>query len=444
MNQIRLYVTIVIASLLAAYDCSAHSLLKGSVMHSPSKFAVLLGDTERDTIPINADGSFLFDKPLTSPGLYTFMVPGVRLYQSLWIERGKLNELTVDAEDLEHADLKGDAVKEAEFINTQIRKFNLSSISQCTTFKDFMSLWQKAADSLAVASKALGNPVFAKYVNDYAARHVERSAYQFMDMLVKAGRPVTDDKDFTEYMQAIDVNDISNMNDNLTFHYLRWKSLCRKDMASPNYYAMLKVLSDEVSSQEVRDEYGFRLLRMYLTSTPVSSQSEEVYKLANGIASERTQKRMQQFYLNTVRPAGSLIQDFDLLDTANQKHSFHKICDRPVVYIDIWSTWCGPCCKEIPYVAKLVERYKDRKDIKFVSISIDKNLNDWKKFLDKHHPAWEQYVVPKDEQDAFLKRFAINGIPRFMVIDSQSRIVNLNTTRPSAAETITYLDSLLK
>ena len=43
-----------------------------------------------------------------------------------------------------------------------------------------------------------------------------------------------------------------------------------------------------------------------------------------------------------------------------------------VVYLDLWASWCGPCLKEIPYLNRLSERFKDKK-VAFVSISIDTN-----------------------------------------------------------------------
>ena len=44
------------------------------------------------------------------------------------------------------------------------------------------------------------------------------------------------------------------------------------------------------------------------------------------------------------------------------------------VFLNIWATWCGPCVKEMPSIARLAEdpRLKD-KGIAFVCVSIDES-----------------------------------------------------------------------
>lgn len=92
--------------------------------------------------------------------------------------------------------------------------------------------------------------------------------------------------------------------------------------------------------------------------------------------------------------------DFEMMTPEGKMLKFSEVWGK-VVYIDIWSTWCGPCCEEIPYVAKLVEHYKDNPEIEFISISLDKNLKDWRNFLESHQSEWKQFVIPEKQQRTF-------------------------------------------
>ena len=111
-------------------------------------------------------------------------------------------------------------------------------------------------------------------------------------------------------------------------------------------------------------------------------------------------------------------------------------------YIDFWATWCGPCCKEIPFLEKLVSRYKGNSRLRFVSISVDENKEAWLKKLAADKPAWAQYNIPKAEQNACNEAYGISGIPRFMVFDKQGKMLVASAKRPSDEEIKTFFDSL--
>ena len=68
-------------------------------------------------------------------------------------------------------------------------------------------------------------------------------------------------------------------------------------------------------------------------------------------------------------------------------------------------------------------------------------MKNWKSFLDKSdHKGWKQYLIPPAGRDAFLKQLAINGIPRFMVVDKDGYILDANAPRPSSDGILPYLD----
>ncbi|WP_272151317.1 TlpA family protein disulfide reductase [Tenacibaculum aiptasiae] len=113
------------------------------------------------------------------------------------------------------------------------------------------------------------------------------------------------------------------------------------------------------------------------------------------------------------------------------------------VYIDVWATWCGPCKAEIPSLKKVEKQYHD-KNIEFVSISIDPK---------KDHGLWEQMIKDKelggvqlfadnDWNSKFIKDYGINGIPRFILINPEGKIISASAPRPSNKALIDLFDEL--
>ena len=110
------------------------------------------------------------------------------------------------------------------------------------------------------------------------------------------------------------------------------------------------------------------------------------------------------------------------------------------VYIDVWATWCGPCRGEIPALKKL-EQSLEGKEIAFVSISTDANRVNWEKMVKEEELKGIQ-LYAGGAKDAFSKFFYITGIPRFILLDKQGKILNIDMTRPSNPETEKTLRAL--
>ena len=89
--------------------------------------------------------------------------------------------------------------------------------------------------------------------------------------------------------------------------------------------------------------------------------------------------------------------------------------------VDFWASWCGPCRSEIPHMKDLYETYKG-KDIEFLSVSIDKSMNAWKKAMRQEDMAWPQLQAPGSGKD-IMKEYQFSGIPYIILLDKEGKIV---------------------
>ncbi len=128
---------------------------------------------------------------------------------------------------------------------------------------------------------------------------------------------------------------------------------------------------------------------------------------------------------------GSPSPKFNYPNTRGENISLDDLKGK-YVYVDVWATWCAPCKREIPFLKKLDDEFKN-KDIVFVSLSIDKmeHKDKWLKMVKDEQLQGVQIMSDKDWNSDFVTAYNIRGIPRFILIDKEGNIVDANAPRPS-------------
>ena len=87
-----------------------------------------------------------------------------------------------------------------------------------------------------------------------------------------------------------------------------------------------------------------------------------------------------------------------------------------VVVISFWASWCSPCRQELPALSLLA---KERKDIVFVTINVDRSQADAEKFL-----ANVQMDLPVafDPESLSMGQFLVMSMPTMFVIDRKGNV----------------------
>ena len=114
------------------------------------------------------------------------------------------------------------------------------------------------------------------------------------------------------------------------------------------------------------------------------------------------------------------------------------------IYIDFWASWCSPCRAEIPYLKKVKQQYEDQ-NLAFLSLSIDDELNawQWKAVSEKLEIDWHNWLLEYGKDSSLAKGIQLSGIPRYILLDPEGKIVNDSAPRPSDQKLIELLDKVL-
>lgn len=112
------------------------------------------------------------------------------------------------------------------------------------------------------------------------------------------------------------------------------------------------------------------------------------------------------------------------------KISFYDKLDRPVtldqfkgkvVLVNLWATWCAPCIKELPSLARLQKKLPADK-FQVVALSIDTlSAAQLRKFLDAKGAKNLEVFHDKDRQAPLYWKYA--GIPTSFLLDRNGFIV---------------------
>lgn len=90
--------------------------------------------------------------------------------------------------------------------------------------------------------------------------------------------------------------------------------------------------------------------------------------------------------------------------------------------LDFWASWCPDCRKDAPEVVRMYREYS-QKDIEFVGVSMDTDVDAWQKAIGKYGITYPQVSELKKFKDTDVaKAYGVGWIPSMVVVGPDGKV----------------------
>lgn len=186
---------------------------------------------------------------------------------------------------------------------------------------------------------------------------------------------------------------------------------------------MTEVITQTIN-ENITNPVGVHLLNQYNFIIDYEDIEPMLAKVpAQYQSNERIAKLKEQVNVAKNTAVGSKYIDFSMETPEGKTVKLSDyISKNKYTLIDFWASWCGPCRAEMPNLVKAYAQYKD-KGFGIVGVSLDKDMDAWKKGIKNLNITWPQMSDLKFWNSEGAKLYAVRSIPYTVLVAQDGTIV---------------------
>lgn len=461
-NIVKVAVAVLLAGFTACANDNEGVLLKGKLVGATVEDALItyspdgnLYDNQMTPFEVKEDGLFTYNTELAGETAdVTIEMDGIG-YFGVHLTKDKTVKMTIEQQGDEwQATFEGPGADISRYYNDLTQRFDAMKYwspdpSESKPIAEYRAILD---ENYAALQKSVAD-IKDTEQRDYYTKLTE-SQYRWltirliMDSCENDNSEYKMNAEFQQLVKGIDVNDPINLKTNMAFTALNSLNTVKDDGDNGASCTRLMELTDSLVTNPAMRHF---MVQMIGQQYYIYGNGEGDYETFNkkylewagedkAVAQAMIDQFMEKKQSTEATKTGQPAPDVELTTPEGKKVKLSSLLKGKFTYIDVWATWCGPCCKEIPFVEKLVEQYKGNDKVQFLSISIDQNEKAWKTKLEKDKPQWPQFIIQGEVEAKFSKDWGITGIPRFIMINPDGTIFSSDASRPSSPETAQTID----
>ncbi len=415
-------------------------------------------DNFKKVISINEDGTFSDTLKIESKGSYTFTIGRER--SSLYLDHGDQLELTIDTKQFDESIKYTGTAADAN--NYLAEKALIAERLFAGGPEGYKKLFMNEVDEfkkLISQNEQAKNDAIKKYKDldpEFVATQTKDNRYEYLSML--NNYPSTHShyakkedyeapKGFLDELKDFNIDNAEDYEKSSAYRRLSSDVFYRvsEEKATKDSISMDKAMMENLAQIKSKNIKNAFMKNIAYQVSPRNDNAAELYDMLMAASDDEEFKRelTNKFEKIKVLVKGNVSPVFN--DYENYKGGTTSLSDLKgkYVYIDVWATWCGPCKAEIPHLKKIEKQYHN-KNIEFVSISIDKKPQHdaWRTMVKEKELGGVQLFANNDWGSQFIVDYGIRGIPRFILIDPEGKIVSASAPRPSDPKLIEVFKEL--